>query len=345
MKKTLFSLFFALICANIHAQDAHFTQHYATPTYITPAMTGIFDGRIRGTVAYRSQWSSFLATPFNTFAATFDVRVPIGNKAENHFLGGGLDFYSDKLGGASYTSTDAMSISGAYHRSLDSRGDNTLSAGLRVGFAQRSINYEGLTFQDQFDPSLNNFSAQTLENPPRNNIAYTDLSTGIFWSTNPEKRTQYHAGLGLYHINQPNVALFQTKGNEAPLGLRTVVIVGAQFETAPRVDIIPRLVVMAQSGTWEANIGSNVRIGLDDYNDNSVYIGSWVRPVSDPSGKINMDAIVLMTGLQAGQIRIGASYDINISPLISVSKTVGAFELSVQYVGNYGEDKVMCPTF
>jgi type IX secretion system PorP/SprF family membrane protein len=344
MKKILFFLVFAFACVKMYAQDAHFTQHYATPTYITPAMTGIFDGRIRGTLAYRSQWSSFLATPFNTFAATFDVRVPIGNKAEEHFLGVGLDLYSDKLGGNSYTSTDAMSISGAYHRSLDAKGDNSLSVGLRIGFAQRSINYEGLTFEDQFDPSRNNYSVETREVPPRNSISYADMSTGVFWSTNPEKRTQYHAGIGLYHINRPNVALYQAAG-AAPLGLRTAVIVGGQFELTPRTDIIPRVVVLTQSGSFEANIGANLRFGLDDYNEKSVFAGAWVRPVSDLYGKMNMDAIVLMTGVQWEKIRVGLSYDVNVSPLLSASKTVGAYEMTFQFVGNYGEEKVMCPTF
>ena len=200
-----------------------------------------------------------------------------------------------------------------------------------------------VTFQDQFN-GLDGFTGETYENPPRNSITYTDLSTGVFWSTSPEKRTQYHAGVGLYHVNRPSVALWQGKV-DAPLGLRTVVIVGAQFETSPRTDLIPRLVFMTQSGNWEANIGANLRIGLDDYNDNSIYVGSWLRPVSDQSGKVSTDAVVVMTGVQLDKVRVGASYDINISPLVSASKTVGAFEVTLQFIGNYGEDKVMCPTF
>ncbi len=343
MKKTLFFLIFAAFFAkNSLAQDPHFTQSYAVPTHLNPAMVGGFDGRYRLSSAYRNQWSSFLETPLIALNAAFDLRMPIGKDQQESYIGAGIDLYSDKLGGKSYASTNSMALTATYHKPLDMWGNSFLSGGLRASFAQRSIDYEGLTFQDQFN-GLDGYTLGSGENLNRNVINYTDLSTGIYWSTNVERRNQIHVGVGVYHFNAPNVALFTNEVK--PLAVRTSVTIGGQAELSPRVDIIPRLIITTQGGHFESNIGANFRIGLDDYNDASLFLGGWARPVNDSQTGLGMDAIVLMTGLQFGQFRFGASYDANISPLISSSKTVGAFELTIQYIGNYGGEKVICPTF
>ncbi len=343
MKRNLFILFFAVQIGALWAQDPHFTQSYASPMFLNPAMTGAFDGRYRLGAVARTQWSSFLGTPFNSVGGMFDLRLPIGKGTQEQYIGAGLDLYSDKMGGNSYFSTNSMSLSGAYHKPLDMRGNNYLSAGLRVGFAQRSVNYEGLRFQDQFN-GLDGYTYATGENLPANSVTYIDLGTGIFWSTNVEKRNQFHAGVGLYHINRPDVALF-TKVEDKALAIRTSIVAGGQIELTPTIDIMPRIVISTQGGHFESNLGTNFRIGLDDYNDASLVVGGWLRPVSDIKQGLGLDAAVLMTGIQFSNMRIGASYDINVSPLSQVSKTVGAFELTFQYIGNYGGEKVMCPTF
>jgi type IX secretion system PorP/SprF family membrane protein len=341
MKKILlFCLSLQSFCAI--AQDTHFTQYYATPSFLNPAMIGAFDGRYRLSGVYRNQWSSFLSTPFQSVGAMLDLRMPIGKGQEESYLGAGIDLYSDKLGGKSYASTNSMALSAAYHKPLDMWGNNYISAGLRVSFAQRSVNYEGLSFQDQFN-GLDGYTIASAEVLPRNSVSYADLATGVFWSTNLEKRNQFHAGIGVYHFNAPNVALYTN--DPKALAVRTSILAGGQVELAPRIDLMPRLVVSVQGGNFESNIGTNLRLGLDDYNDSSLFFGAWARPVGDVTGGVALDAVVLMTGLQLGEFRVGASYDSNLSGLLPVSKSVGAFELTMQYIGNYGGEKVVCPTF
>ncbi|HRI61516.1 MAG TPA: type IX secretion system membrane protein PorP/SprF, partial [Saprospiraceae bacterium] len=63
----------------ISAQDPRFSQFYASPWNLNPAMTGLFNGRWRATANYRDQWSSFLnPVPFRTYAAAFDARFEVG---------------------------------------------------------------------------------------------------------------------------------------------------------------------------------------------------------------------------------------------------------------------------
>ena len=341
MKKTLAFLFLLpALCAV--AQDTHFSQYYATPSFLNPAMIGAFDGRYRLSGAYRNQWSSFLSTPFQSVGAMLDLRLPVGKGQDESYFGAGIDLYSDKLGGQSYASTNSMALSVAYHKPLDMWGNNYISAGLRLSFAQRSVNYEGLSFQDQFN-GLDGYTQASAEVLPRNSVSYADLATGVFWSTNLEKRNQFHAGIGVYHFNAPNVALYTNDAKA--LAVRTAILIGGQVELAPRIDLMPRMVISVQGGHFETNIGSNLRLGLDDYNDSSLFLGAWARPVGDVQKSLALDAIVLMTGVQFGEFRFGVSYDSNLSGLLPVSKSVGAFELTTQYIGNYGGEKVVCPTF
>ncbi|RYE11728.1 MAG: type IX secretion system membrane protein PorP/SprF, partial [Sphingobacteriales bacterium] len=47
-----------LLCtAKSFAQtDPHFSQYYANPLYLNPALTGVIDGDYRATVNFKQQW-------------------------------------------------------------------------------------------------------------------------------------------------------------------------------------------------------------------------------------------------------------------------------------------------
>jgi type IX secretion system PorP/SprF family membrane protein len=345
MQKRLVILFFILQSFGLWAQDQHFTQYYAAPMFLNPAMTGNFDGRYRFSAIYRTQWASITDQPFRTSAAMFDLRMPLQEKAARQsFLGVGFDFYSDKLGSSAF-STSSLGIAGAYHKSLDIHNQNFITAAARLGFAQRSVNFEGLTFNDQFN-GTNGYTLGTNEALPRNNVNYADLGAGDFWSTALDKSVQFHAGVAGYHLNRPIVVLYNSDSiNNRRLPIRTSVVVGAKIPLSERIDLLPRAVVFWQGAHLEMNIGANARIGLNDYNDYSLFLGGWVRPVKDVKSGLGVDAAVIMTGFEFANYRLGLSYDATLSGLMRASRTYGAFEISFQFIGNYGEDKLSCPTF
>ncbi|HHB79921.1 MAG TPA: type IX secretion system membrane protein PorP/SprF, partial [Saprospiraceae bacterium] len=57
---TLFTL--ALAQKSLWAQDAHFSQFAAAPLEINPAMSGIFNGKFKANLNYRSQWGSIIGS-------------------------------------------------------------------------------------------------------------------------------------------------------------------------------------------------------------------------------------------------------------------------------------------
>ncbi|MEO6760002.1 MAG: type IX secretion system membrane protein PorP/SprF, partial [Saprospiraceae bacterium] len=78
------SIFCLLLCLfllpEMSAQDPRFSQYYASPWNLNPAMTGVFNGRWRATANYRDQWNSFLSpVPFRTYSAAFETRFNVAN--------------------------------------------------------------------------------------------------------------------------------------------------------------------------------------------------------------------------------------------------------------------------
>ena len=61
-KKILFAILSSLLINVLVAQDPHFSQFYASPLTLNPALTGKFDGTFRLAANYRNQWPGIYGT-------------------------------------------------------------------------------------------------------------------------------------------------------------------------------------------------------------------------------------------------------------------------------------------
>jgi type IX secretion system PorP/SprF family membrane protein len=345
MKKILISALFLSITIIAHAQDKHFSQFYSAPLSINPAMTSLFEGKYRGIVNYRTQWNSILQQPFTTIGASVEGSFsPFKRGKYPDKFGFGVMFFSDDVGTQSF-STDQISLSGSYHKSLDYKGTHYISAGYQMSIVQRSINFNQLNFNDQFN-GLNGYSIATNEVLPTNNITYGDMSAGIFWSMVANDKVSVYAGGAVHHFNVPDASFYENP-DIAPdrIFLKTTIQGGARFRFSKKYDLEPRFIVFLQGPHIEANIGANVRIALDDYATHNLLLGGWVRPVSDVEGGVVLDAVVAMAAYRYENVQVGMSYDINTSGLAAVTKGRGGFELSMSFIGFYENDNILCPQF
>ena len=332
------------------AQDKHFSQFFASPLSINPALTGGFNGSYRASINYRDQWRTVFDEPYVTYAANLDVRFDVAASSRyKDAVGIGLQFFSDKVSGVDF-STNQIAFSGAYHKGLDYNSKQFLSAGFQMALAQRNINYESLTFQDQF----NNFDAYegaTLENLPGNNFAYFDLNAGINYTYSPKKKTTLFAGLAIHHIFQPQLSFYFDKDDvvikgDSPLFIKYSAQLSASLPISDRVSIIPRALLSIQGPHTRLNAGSNLRIALNNYNGNALQVGAWARPVVDEGNAMRVDAAVLMLGLELGSVLFGLSYDANLEDLAQYQQGQGSIEFSITYLGDYqNDDSVLCPSF
>ena len=183
------------------AQDVHFSHIHASPTFLNPAMNGLFDGgRYRFIINSRLQWENF-TKGYKTIAGSVDGKV--AQSRNGNIFGAGLQFFSDKAGDLNF-STNSAALSFSALQPLDRRGDSFISIGLQGGL-----------FNQHFDPSkMVGYEIESLGSEGINNsITAWDVSAGIGWHYARNHQEYYYFGLSVFHINQPVVTFFNESSN------------------------------------------------------------------------------------------------------------------------------------
>ena len=87
-----------LLCINTSetkAQDPHFSQFYASPLTLNPALTGMVPGDFRVAANFRTQWAA-VANPFITSSAAFDIKILPSLIGTEDILGLGIMAMDDR---------------------------------------------------------------------------------------------------------------------------------------------------------------------------------------------------------------------------------------------------------
>ena len=351
MKYTI-TCIFALLCSAfaLQAQDQHFTQFYASPLTLNPALSGSFEGTYRFSLIYRDQWKGILDNPFVTYSAAADFRFNMKKRGKQYkdAVGGGVLFYNDQVSVTGFSNNQII-VSGAFHKSLSKQNDQFLSLGLQAGISQRNINYAGVDFQDQFNGS-NGYSNPTGEVLPENNFAYGDYSVGLNYTYSPARSIGFFAGVAMHHIMEPSISFFYDEEDpdrvdDNKLFRKYTAHLNVMIPIGESVQISPRALYYTQGPHMAANAGANLRFLINQSNGMAFHLGSWVRGTQDETNSPFMDAVVLMTGIEINNFLVGLSYDANLKALNTGGRNQGAFELSIAYLGEYEDDTVLCPKF
>lgn len=342
-----------LLSSHLKAQDAYFSQYYASPLTLNPSLAGLFDGNYRINGVYRDQWRGSQLNPFTTFTAGVDMRFDLVNQFGKYKdgVGVGVTFLRD-IAGVYQLGTTGMQISAAYHKSLFMNSAQYLSVGFSSAVIQRSLNIGRLDFQDSFN-GINAFDRQTLEDIPANNFSYLDHNIGINYAFAPRKALGYGVGISIAHITRPQQSFHKRDGTipeteatlipDANLPMRLALHGNLVIPVNNNVEISPRILLMNQRGFYLAQAGSNFRFTLDKDQRNAFHLGGWLR-VNNQLGRPAPSDIGMLIGYQIDTFILGLSYDYNLLKISSL-KTPGTFELSVTYFGTYENNSGLCPVF
>src|SRR5688572_23758046 len=138
MKKILFTL---LLCVSLacvsSAQDPNFSQFFASPLTMNPAMTGKFAGLYRIAGNYRNQWPT-INQAYTTSTASVDAAILKDNIPEFDQFGVGFMGFTDRSGN-NVLQYNYLSFSTAYHKALDENGDNQLGVGFQGTYSTKRL--------------------------------------------------------------------------------------------------------------------------------------------------------------------------------------------------------------
>ena len=308
-KRGLVLLVAMVLLCRMMAQDAHFTQFYAAPTYLSPAFAGT-GSQTRFALQYRDQWPSIPGA----FVSS--------NLAVDHYLselnsGVGMLVSYDRAGSGALRYT---SIGAQYAYELRLKHKVYLRPALQFSYVNHAVDWSRLVFGDQLARGGN---VDSYEGFTQRNTKYTDLGGGLLYFT-----PKLWLGIGVHHLNRPNQSL-TLRESEVPQKLS--VHGGYRFKVVtPVIKKHPTGIIAAFN--YRAQ-GKYDQLDLGAYFERDpIFAGLWYRGLplkSYEPGIANNDAIAAVIGFKANAWRFGYSYAITISRL--AANTGGAHEPTMVY--------------
>lgn len=338
MKKNISTLLICVALVSVAAaQDPNFSQFFASPLTLNPALTGKFDGAYRVAANYRNQWPT-INNAFVTKTISVDFGIMQNRLAEIDKLGVGFLAITDRAGdGVLVTNYTGLSL--AYHKGLDENGLHQIGAGFQGTYANKRLDITKVNFEDQLTPL--GFTGITSEvfSSKQISVGYFDLNAGVLYNGSSDGYNNFYIGASMYHINRPKETF---KGGDYLLNARTTIQAGGKIP----IGGFRNFLHLAANYSMQAKAHNTVIGGTFSYNVNNeednptnVYIGAWYR---------FKDAAIPYIGLEFNGLHIGASYDANVSSLQPASNTRGGIELSLIYIKKPNDPnakKLNCPKF
>lgn len=336
MKRTLPLLILLCLWRFAGAQDPNFSQFFASPLTLNPALTGKFDGVVRVAGNYRNQWPTF-NNAFITYTASVDAGILKNHIPEFDQFGVGFLAFSDKSGNG-VLQNNFFGVSTAYHKALDENGYAQLGLGFQGTFVTKTLNIRGLEFEDMLrSDGFTGLTSETFSNSSLN-VSYFDLNTGLLFNGSTDGTNNYYAGASMYHITRPKEN-FQ-EGNHL-ITPRLTLQAGGMMPLAEGNAVHFSAIHSRQAGAYNTVVGGAYMLNLngDPQSPKNLYLGTWVRLG---------DAVIPYVGLEFGSLHFGATYDVNTSSLRPGSNMRGGTEFSLVYIKKPSDPyakKLNCPKF
>lgn len=312
----------------VGAQDPVFTQFYANPLYLNPALAGTGEcGRVM--FNYRNQWPS-IAKGFRTYSLSAD--------RYSDFLSGGVGLLVSMDQASEVINTLRASGIYSYHLRLSETAQ--LNAGFEASFHQQQLKWENLIFADMIDPLTGSvIHSQTLEVPPENQtIRVFDFSGGLVLGI----AQKFYFGVAAHHLTQPELGYYYNQGVSpfeikytAHAGGNIVLHEGSFRSEKGKLELSPFAIYQRQQQAQQITAGTNISLY-------PITLGVWYRY----SGS-NPDGLAFLVGFKQGNYKLGYSYDLTLSKI--GRRSGGAHEISftllICTVKRNKSGAIKCPEF
>ena len=312
MKSTLLNIaFLCLFAMGSWAQDQQFTQFYSVPTAVSPAFAGA-SVQSRVSMQYRNQWAA-IPGGFTSGNITFDQFMP------NISSGIGMLVNYDQAGSGALRST-TVAVQYAYEARI--KRNLFFRPALQLGYGQSSIDFTKLTFYDQM---IREGDEVSLESGTIRPVNYYDMGAGMLLYS-----PKVWLGASASQLNAPDASLT----NSSTVLIPRKISVHGGYRIRLKGQSLRKLdhyMVIAANYLSQQEFD---QLDLGFYYEYSpMILGMWYRglPVkSNTYGYMNHDALAFLVGFQAGNYKVGYSYDITVSQL-GIANSGGSHEVSLVY--------------
>ena len=339
LTKKAFAIFlFFAVSFSLTAQDIHYSQFKNASTLLSPALTGVFDGKTRLAANYRAQWYT-VPVSYRTVLGAFDTKL-YSSDHKTSFWGLGAVLSYDRAGD-SRMGTTAIGLNGSYSHQLTKA--NFITLGVQLQGTQRSFHTDRLRFDEQYDGENFNPLLSNNEDFSDRSAIYGDFSAGFNWNYNkPNSRSKVNTGMGWFHINRPNASFW----DEADIHLcqRFNAYVLSQFQLTNKFDLLLHGLGRGQGTTREYLIGTAGRIHVNQTPTKKLAIDLGLAYRWNTYGFTTGDALIPNIEFNFKDWLFGISYDINLTQFKTASSGFGGPEFAVQYIFRPAPTIEFCPT-
>jgi type IX secretion system PorP/SprF family membrane protein len=299
----------------------------AAPLFLNPAMTGLVEGKMRAHAQYRNQWNSVAYKPFTTALVSFDMpykKWGFGGQISNMRAGIGNYNVLQILGSA------------AYSVPLDKNKFHNLSFGLQAGVTQKRLEYQVFSFDNQwstvdggsFDKSISN--NENFKNQAQFQEAVN--FGALYYYAKQQSRINPFLGFSAFNLTQPKETFF---GSDNRLPMRFYTHAGVRVNVSELLYFIPKALIYSQKNIVQQTYAMD--IGYYFKGEKFYALLGYIFRVKDAS--------VFNIGFKKDNYIIKMAYDFNTSSLSGTSKTRGAYEISLTWLGKKAKNQEIknCP--
>lgn len=286
----------------LSGQDAIFSQFYAAPLQLNPALAGVSIAPRVG-ANYRSQYGSY-PNAYQTYAVSYEQ--PFEGKPSSI----GLSLMNNIQADGAYRVT---SFSAIYSYEVQMSENLYARLGISIGALQTRVDFSQLVFGDVLDPIEGNTGGTTAEELVASSKTSFNSGAGIVLYSGP-----LFGGFSLDHLNRPDEGLIEINDNlYAGRPLRVNVHFGGQIKLKRYSNrrrpayVTPNLLYSRQAAFQQLNVGAYFGYG-------NFFLGGWYRHAFE-----NADAAIAVVGVREGVFRLSYSYDATLSALRSVPGGLG----------------------
>ncbi len=320
----------------VQAQDPSFSQFFASPLNINPALTANINADWRLISNFRDQWIG-PASPYVTGTISYDRKI-FQNKVPNvetegNIMGlGGMLMFDHAMSGVVKSTYGSLNLSYSIKISETEYYSERIGVGFGAIYGHRNIDFSRLTWQEQFTGFGFNTNMPTGENALSNSKPYFSASSGIVYSAKTLK-SNFDIGVAGFHLNKPRQTFL--KDENQILAIRKVA--HANFETFinDRAVLNTNATYQFQKKASYFSVGVGIGLYADEKAETMIMGGLWYW---------SKNAVIPYVGLAYKDFQFGLSYDLTISKLNEASRKPSSFELSLILRGTKKPSGVIpCP--
>lgn len=315
-----------IVSSNLLAQDPHFTQFYAAPLTINPAYAGKFDGTIRVMTNFRQQWAN-LSSPITTSFISVDGNVGPNYDYEHNTFNLGIQFMNDRTMKGAFRS-NYITATGSYNIlfnrvGFDSRspGLKSLGLGYSVTYANRKLDYNSLSFEQQFTSGGFDLSLPNGEASLYNMRPFITMGVGLLYTNdNTDEGSLFEIGVSAFNFNTPQQSILSDENERLPIRLAA----HTSFKYALSEYLTMHIKALYQKQAIVEYVLGGISLAKvlgDEDSGKSLGAGLWYR-----SG----DAFSPHVFMELNNLKIGLNYDITTSQLGRGQSPAKSYELSIQ---------------